>query len=72
MHIGPSHLDALNLRLSHERGYLASARTPREQEMRRVWIIQIEREIAQEMKFLDIEAAPQCDLSDDELLDALG
>lgn len=68
-----THLDALHLRLSHERGRLAACRSAREREMRNVWIAGIEREIAHEIEFLggtvddDIAA-----LSDDELLMALG
>ena len=41
-----SHLDALQLRLSHERSYLAAAKSDGERELRSVWIAQIEREIA--------------------------
>jgi hypothetical protein len=67
-----THLDALRLRLSHERGYLAAARTDKERTRRLAWIAQVEREIAGEMKFLGIEYAPACDMTDDELLAALG
>lgn len=63
-----THLNALNLRLSHERGYLARAVTGQEKALRTVWIAQIEREIARERAFLGLgpDAAP--DMSDDELL----
>jgi len=69
-----SHLDALKLRLSHERSYLAAAKTQKERAIRQVWIAQIEREIAAEMAFLgqtaiDPEIAA---MSDDELLAELG
>lgn len=66
-----SHLDALNLRLSHERVYLAEAKTDAERVLRRVWISQIEKEIAGEMVFL----GKTCDLpemTDDEILKELG
>lgn len=67
-----THLDALNLRLSHERGYLAAAKTAGERATRTVWISQIEKEIAREMEFLGIGATIDCDMSDDELLAELG
>lgn len=64
-----SHLDALELRLSHEREYLRSATRESERALRRVWIQQIEREIEGEKRFLKIrESAVPVDLSDDELL----
>ncbi len=62
-----SHLDALELRLSHERGYLAAAKTAGERELRTVWISQIEKEIRQERDALGLVGA-ECDLTDDELL----
>ena len=65
-----SHLDALQLSLSHERVRLASAKTAGERNHRAVWVAQIEREIAGEMKFLGITAAP-VEMSDDELFAAL-
>lgn len=52
--IDTSHLDALNLRLSHERSYLENAKTEHEKEIRKVWIMQIEKEILNEKKFLGI------------------
>ena len=59
-----THLNSLELRLSNERGYLAKAKTEGERELRRVWIAQIEKEIAGEHAFI----AKQDDMSDDELL----
>jgi hypothetical protein len=53
-----SHLDALELRLSHERSRLANAKTAGERELRSVWIAQIEKEIGAELP----------EISDDELL----
>lgn len=67
-----SHLDAIQSRLSHERARLSAARTPRELEMRAVWVAGIERELADEMDFLSGSKAPSLDMTDDELLAALG
>ncbi len=67
-----SHLDALEVRLSHERGYLAAAVKTQEIALRKVWISQIEKEIRQERSFLQLEVVHDCDLSDDELLAELG
>ena len=66
-----SHLDALNLRLSHERGYLAAAKTDGERALRSVWISQIEKEIANEHNFLGLTDTAEVDLTDEELLAAL-
>lgn len=61
-----SHLDALNLRLSHERARYEADKNP----LRKVWIEGIEREIAAEYKFLGIN--PEIvSMSDDELLNEL-
>ena len=65
-----SHLVALQTRLSHERGYLANARTDNERALRTVWIGQIQREIDSEMKRLGF-ALTLPDISDDDLLAAL-
>jgi hypothetical protein len=69
-----SHLNALELRLSHERERLRAARTPREQAFRAQQVASCEREIAGERKFLrerGIDLSVDDDvaaLSDDELL----
>ena len=63
-----SHLDALQLRLSHERSYLAAAKSDGERELRMVWIAQIEKEIACELDHLGIAPVEADDISDDELL----
>lgn len=47
-----THLNALELRLSHEREYLRAAKTDAERELRSVWIAQIEKEIAHEKTFI--------------------
>jgi hypothetical protein len=62
-----THLIALQTRLSHERTRFASDGS----EIRKVWIAQIEKEIANEEKFLGIEVVTGSDMSDDELLAAL-
>jgi hypothetical protein len=50
-----THLEALWIRLSHERDRLAREKTESGKVIRRVWVQQIEREIADEEKFLGIE-----------------
>ncbi len=72
LRMNTSHLDALNVRLSHERGYLAAAKSDGERALRAVWIAQIEREIARERGFLGLSddvSAPE--MTDGELLAAL-
>ncbi len=66
-----SHLDALNLRLSHERVHLSNAKTDNERQMRRVWIAQIEKEIESEKKFLNMSERNDTHMSDEDLLRAL-
>jgi hypothetical protein len=63
-----SHLEALELRLSHERNYLANAKNEKERNFRLHTIAMAEKEIAGEMKFLGIEQVKFDDISDDELL----
>lgn len=63
-----THLNALQLRLSHERDYLNRAKTDQERQLRQVWIGQIEKEIGQEKKFLGIKDADPINISDDDLL----
>lgn len=64
-----THLDALNIRLSHERGYLAAEKTAKGRELRQAWIAQVEKEIAAERAFLGLPAEEQMDdMSADELL----
>jgi hypothetical protein len=60
------HLDALRLRLSNERCRLADAKSAEETALRKVWIDQVEKEIAQEESFLRNE--PTSNMTDDELL----
>ena len=56
-----THLEALELRLSNECCRFAADHSP----IRKVWIAQIEKEIANEKTFL---AKNEASLSDDELL----
>ena len=62
------HLDALRVRLSHERVYLARAKGISERALRQVWVAQIEREIAAELAFLGLAETDTPAVTDDELL----
>lgn len=62
------HLNALQVRLSHEKARLGSAKTASEIALRCVWVKGIEREIAAERTFLGIDEIPIEDMSDYELL----
>jgi len=64
-----SHLSALELRLSNERERMLY---DPQNKLRHVWIAQIEREIKQERELLKLGTQDMPDLSDDELLAALG
>jgi hypothetical protein len=59
-----THLIALQTRLTHERARFAADGS----EIRKVWIAQIEREIANEEKFLGIGSVADIDMTDDELM----
>jgi hypothetical protein len=67
-----AHLSALRVRLSHEHDYLARAKSQKEIAIRTVWIAQIEKEIAAEIKFLGTSDDPIDSMSDDDLLRELG
>lgn len=64
-----NHLDALELRLSHERVRLDNAKSIKERTMRQVWVNGIEREIKHEIERLD--STPVESMTDDELFNAL-
>ncbi len=66
-----SHLSALQVRLFNERTRLFVARTEGEREMRRVFVAQVEKEIAGEVARLGAEGDALPDMTDDELLAAL-
>lgn len=62
-----THLDAIRARLERERERLANAATEGERAMRAVWVREAEKELADELQFLDL-SAPNNTMSDDELL----
>lgn len=64
-----SHLNALRVRLSNERNYLAKAKSEGERALRKVWIAQIEKEIAFEQSHTFSDTAVK--MTDDELYSAL-
>ena len=70
-----SHLNVLEIKLSHERARLANAKTSREKERRTVWVSQLEKEVAGEKKFLGLieskETEQYKNLTDAELLAVL-
>lgn len=64
-----SHINALELRLFHEREYHRQETTESGKALRAVWISQIEKEIASERRFLGIpESSPELNISDEDLL----
>lgn len=63
-----THLNALRLRRSHELSRLARATSINECQLRAVWISQIDKEIADELKFIGIQDGPAEVMTDDELL----
>lgn len=67
-----SHLAAIHERLGHERDRLKNAKTDQERELRSVWVTQIEKELADEMRLLGMDPSVPADLSDDELARELG
>lgn len=67
-----THLNALELGLFRERQYLVREKTDAARALRRVWVAQAEREIADERKFLGLPATlDEILVSDDELLSEL-
>ena len=66
-----NHLDAILARLAREQRSLAFARSPKERELRAVWVAQAKKELAAEYAFLGISPCAPCDMTDDELLAAL-
>jgi len=63
-----THLETLQLRLSNERIRLERATTDQERELRKVWVSQIEKEIADEKKFLNLNDAELPEMTDAEIL----
>jgi hypothetical protein len=68
--IDTSHLSALEVNLSNERNRLQAAKTDKEKQIRQVWVNQIQKEIAEEIKFLQINPV-SLEISDDDLLNEL-
>ena len=73
-----THLDSLELRLSHERARLAVSRTDAERKARAHVVAMCEKEVAVEREFLRVQAAlpwkfigHSCPMQDDELLKEL-
>lgn len=66
-----THLNYLELGLHNERQRLAAAKSEGERQQRKVWVSQLEREVAAERKFLGLPEVAE-DISDDELLAELG
>lgn len=62
-----SHLTVIHQRLCRDRELLATARTEKERALRVVWLAQTEKELADELAFLGMDAMPLPDMSDDEL-----
>lgn len=54
------------------RAYLAAAKTTKERNLRSVWIAQIKREISHERRHLNLTDTVEIEMTDDELLAALG
>lgn len=66
-----THLVALSEGLAREKQRLVEAKRAGERELRTVWVVQFEREISAEMKFLGMTETTEITLSDDELLNEL-
>ena len=71
-----THLSTLQLILSNERNRLAKAKTENERALRKVFVAQLEKQIACEIEFLEKNAGyikddPTIEMSDDELLRGL-
>jgi hypothetical protein len=66
-----SHLNALELGLSHERERLRLARSPQEIEYREIWVRQYEREIASERELLGMPPEDDAPQTIDDILNEL-
>lgn len=62
------HLEALRLRLSHERVRLAKAKTEREKELYEVRVKQCEKEIEGELNFLGLKEETLPEMTADEIM----
>ena len=63
-----SHLTALMTGLSNERSRLAAAKSENERQLRRFWVAQYEKQIADERVFLGMALDEAVEMSDEELL----
>lgn len=63
-----THLNALQVRLSHERARLQAAKTEQQREVFAVRVAQCEREVTGELKFLGQTESALVEMSDDELM----
>lgn len=61
-----THLDALELRASNERGYIKAAKTYKEKQLREIWLNQINKEISIEKEKFFYNDLPE--MSDEDLL----
>lgn len=62
------HLEALRLRLSHEKVRLVKAKTGREKALYEVRVKQCEKEIEGELAFLGMKDEPLPEMTDDEIM----
>jgi hypothetical protein len=62
-----THLEALSIRRFNEAARLMQAKDPREIALRKVWLAQIDKEIAQEIALNGRPETPCHDLTDEEL-----
>jgi len=67
-----AHLIALQANLANEQDRLSNANTMEERKLRQVWVAQLEKEIADEKKFLGMDDLTGVEMSDSELLAGLG
>lgn len=64
-----SHLNYLEMRAHNERQRLNASRTPKEKELRAVWVAQVEREITHERARLGLpDLADEPEMTLDEIL----
>ena len=63
-----SHLVALMQGLSNERKRFNAARNPQERELRAVWVRQLEKEVADEERFLGFAQIEMPEMTDEDLM----
>lgn len=67
-----SHLNALEYGLHNEMIRLREAKSEGERSLRKVWVSQYEKQIADERERLGMTAPVDCDLTDEELMAEFG